>query len=216
MLVAHDPEWEALWQETRRWSLDEMAEIFDDLGVEIDRQYLESEVVARGQAMVDYLIEKGIAKESQGAIVVDLEEVKLGVFLVRKSDGTSLYATKDLALAEKKAAEYPSALRSLILVDNRQSFYFKQLFETLKRMGIKTPHEFIGNGNLNMSQTDAQTELDTLTALKSAWENPSMDATGWTTQKGAKLLSQNLEDPITNVNEIMQNLTRSETRTTDE
>jgi arginyl-tRNA synthetase len=143
-LEAHDPEWEALWQETRRWSLDEMAEIFDDLGVEIDRQYLESEVVARGQAMVDYLIEKGIAKESQGAIVVDLEEVKLGVFLVRKSDGTSLYATKDLALAEKKAAEYPSALRSLILVDNRQSFYFKQLFETLKRMGIKTPHEFIG------------------------------------------------------------------------
>ncbi|MCC7522312.1 arginine--tRNA ligase [Candidatus Uhrbacteria bacterium] len=143
-LEAHDPEWEALWLETRRWSLDEMAEIFDDLGVKIERQYLESEVVDRGQEMVDHLIKKGIAKESQGAMVVDLEDVKLGVFLVRKSDGTSLYATKDLALAEKKAEEYPDALRSLILVDNRQSFYFKQLFETLKRMGIKTPHEFIG------------------------------------------------------------------------
>lgn len=143
-LEAHDPEWEALWLETRRWSLDEMAAIFDDLGVKIERQYLESEVVERGQEMVDHLIQKGIARESQGAMIVDLEDVKLGVFLVRKSDGTSLYATKDLALAEKKAQEYPDALRSLILVDNRQSFYFKQLFETLKRMGIQTPHEFIG------------------------------------------------------------------------
>lgn len=143
-LEAHDPQWENLWLETRRWSLDEMAEIFDDLGVVIDRQYLESEVTDRGQEMVDALLEKGIAKESQGAMIVDLEDVKLGVFLVRKSDGTSLYGTKDLALAEKKHAEYPEAVRSLILVDNRQQFYFKQLFETLKRMGITVPHEFIG------------------------------------------------------------------------
>lgn len=143
-LEAHDPAWEKLWMETRRWSLDEMADIFDDLGVRVDRQYLESEVVDRGQQMVDDLMNKGIAKESQGAIVVDLEDVKLGVFLVRKSDGNSLYATKDLALAEKKHAEYPKAVRSLILVDNRQSFYFKQLFETLKRMGIMVPHEFVG------------------------------------------------------------------------
>jgi arginyl-tRNA synthetase len=143
-LEAHDPVWESLWLETRRWSLDEMAEIFDDLGVDITRQYLESEVTDRGQQMVDALLEKGIAKESQGAMIVDLEDVKLGVFLVRKSDGTSLYGTKDLALAEKKHAEYPKAERSLILVDNRQQFYFKQLFETLKRMGITVPHEFIG------------------------------------------------------------------------
>lgn len=143
-LEAHDPAWEKLWLETRRWSLDEMAEIFDDLGVDITRQYLESEVVDRGQQMVDHLLKQGIAKESQGAMVVDLEDVKLGVFLVRKSDGTSLYGTKDLALAEKKHAEYPNAVRSLILVDNRQQFYFKQLFETLKRMGITVPHEFIG------------------------------------------------------------------------
>lgn len=143
-LEAHDPVWDSLWLETRRWSLDEMSEIFDDLGVDITRQYLESEVTDRGQQMVDALLEKGIAKESQGAMIVDLEDVKLGVFLVRKSDGTSLYGTKDLALAEKKHAEYPKAERSLILVDNRQQFYFKQLFETLKRMGITVPHEFIG------------------------------------------------------------------------
>jgi arginyl-tRNA synthetase len=124
--------------------LDELNAIFARLGVKNDRQYLESEVVARGQVIVDELLAKGVAKESQGAMVVDLEEVKLGVFLVRKSDGTSLYATKDLALAELKLKEYPEASRSLILVDNRQMLYFKQLFETLRRMGMSPVPEFIG------------------------------------------------------------------------
>lgn len=143
-LEAHEPGLEKIWQETRRWSLDEMAKIFDDLGVKIQRQYLESEVVDRGQQMVDELLSKKVAKESQGAIVVDLEEKKLGVFLVRKSDGTSLYATKDLALAEMKFKEYPKADRSLVVVDNRQAFYFKQLFETLNMMKVGKPQEFVG------------------------------------------------------------------------
>ncbi len=143
-LEAHDPAWEKLWRETRRWSLDEFATIFDDLGVKITRQYLESEVVDRGQEMVDHLLKENVAKESQGAIVVDLEEKKLGVFLIRKSDGTSLYATKDLALAELKLKEYPKAHRSLILVDNRQSLYFKQLFETLDVMELRPVPEFVG------------------------------------------------------------------------
>ncbi|MEK7473435.1 MAG: arginine--tRNA ligase [Patescibacteria group bacterium] len=143
-LEAHDPAWEKLWRETRRWSLDEFAAIFDDLGVKIARQYLESEVVDRGQEMVDHLLKQKVAKESQGAIIVDLEDKKLGVFLIRKSDGTSLYATKDLALAELKLKEHPNAQRSLIMVDNRQSLYFKQLFETLDMMELRPVPEFIG------------------------------------------------------------------------
>lgn len=143
-LEAHDPPWEKLWKETRPWSLDELSECFLEMGAKIDHQYFESEVVDRGQQIVNELLEKGIAKESQGAIVVDLEDAKLGIFLIRKSDGTSLYATKDLALAELKAKEYPLYARSLMIVDTRQSFYFKQLFETLRRMGFDRPQEFIG------------------------------------------------------------------------
>lgn len=143
-LEERDPVWDVLWQETRRWSLDEMSEVFRELGLVIDRQYLESEVVDRGQEIVDALMEKKIAKESQGALVVDLEDVKLGIFLIRKSDGASLYATKDLALAELKAKEYPDVQRSLVVVDNRQTLYFKQLFETLRRMGLDVTQEFVG------------------------------------------------------------------------
>jgi arginyl-tRNA synthetase len=143
-LESVDPVWNKLWQDTRRWSFDEMTRLFDELGVKLVREYLESEVVDRGQEMVDHLIKKGIAKESQGAMIIDLEDKKLGVFLVRKSDGTSLYATKDLALAELKLKEYPKAKRSLILVDNRQSLYFKQLFATLEMMEIRPVPEFVG------------------------------------------------------------------------
>ena len=143
-LEGHDPVWDFLWRETRRWSLEDLGRDFAELGVELKRQYLESEVVDRGQQMVNHLLSEGIAKASQGAIVIDLENQKLGIFLVRKSDGTSLYATKDLALAEKKLEEYPEASRSLILVDNRQGFYFKQLFATLEKMRIQPIPEFCG------------------------------------------------------------------------
>jgi arginyl-tRNA synthetase len=108
-LEAGEPAWTKLWLETRRWCLEEMLRNFDELDVRITRQYLESEVVARGQEMVDALMAKGVATESQGAIVVDLEEVKLGVFLVRKSDGNSLYSTKDIALAELKRKEFSNS-----------------------------------------------------------------------------------------------------------
>jgi len=143
-LEAGEKAWAALWQETRRWSLLEMDRLFQDIGVEIDRKYLESEVVDQGQKIVDELMKNGIARESQGAIIVDLEDQKLGVFLIRKSDGTSLYATKDLALAKLKVKEYPHIHRHLILVDNRQDLYFKQLFATLKLMGFTQEMEFVG------------------------------------------------------------------------
>ena len=143
-LEAHAEAWEHLWQETRRWSVEEMKVIFDELGVMIDRQYFESEVYERGLAMVEELLTTKVAKMSEGAVIVDLEDVKLGVFLIRKSDGASLYATKDLALAERKDQEYPKWDRSLYVTDTRQSFYFKQLFETLRRMGDSRHREHLG------------------------------------------------------------------------
>lgn len=143
-LENHDPIWNKLWLETRRWSLDEFAELFDELGVRIERQYLESEVVDEGQKIVDQLLVKGVAKVSEGAVVVDLEDKKLGVFLIRKSDGTSLYATKDLALALLKKREYPKLDRSVLLVDDRQALYFRQLFETLVMTGYTVPTEHVG------------------------------------------------------------------------
>jgi len=143
-LEAGNPAWTRLWKETRRWSVAEFSRIYEDLGMAIDKSYFESDMVKEGQAMVDALLAKKIAQESQGAIVVDLEADGLGIFLIRKSDGTSLYSTKDLALAFRKIKDYPKLERSIVMIDNRQSLYFKQLFRTLQLMGVTMKLEMLG------------------------------------------------------------------------
>ena len=95
-----------------------------------------SEVSEESQEIVDEFIDKGLFKESEGAIGIDMEDVKLGFFMARKSDGTTPYITKDLALARRKFEGFDIE-RSLYVVGNEQKFHFQQLFEALKRMGFK-------------------------------------------------------------------------------
>ncbi len=128
----------ALWKKTREWSLKEFNRIYKDLGVEFDVVYYESEVEKPGKKLVYDLLAKGIAGESQGAIIIDLIPYDLGAFLILKSDGTSLYATKDLALAVKKFKKYKLD-QSIYVVDSRQELYFKQLFKALEIIGFKKP-----------------------------------------------------------------------------
>ncbi len=143
-LEKHEPAWEALWRETKRWCMDEINGVFDELGVRIERQYFDSECVDRAHELLQELEEKKIAIKSQGALIIDMEEQKLGVMLLRKSDGSLLYAAKDLALAELKAQEYPDFTQSVVLVDMRQALNFRQLAEALKRMGYAQSFGFLG------------------------------------------------------------------------
>lgn len=137
-LEAGDKKLIALWKKTRKWSLDEFKKIYKSLGVEFDKYYFESEVEKPGKKLVRDLHKKDIARESEGAIIMDLIPYDLGVFLLLKSDGTSLYATKDLALAKKKFEDYKLD-ESIYVVDARQSQYFRQLFKTLELIGFKKP-----------------------------------------------------------------------------
>jgi len=134
-LEAHEEPWHLLWKETRQWSLDAFKEIFAELNIKPKVWYFESEVEAEGKKIVQKLLTDGIAKKSEGATIVDLTDEDLDVFLVLKSDGSALYATMDLALALTKEREHDPD-RQLFVVDVRQSFYFKQLFATLKKMGM--------------------------------------------------------------------------------
>jgi len=95
--------------------------------------YYESEVEKPGKDLVKKMLVQGIAKKSEGATIVDLASENLGVFLVLKTDGSSLYATKDLALALQKDRDYAPD-RQIFVIDVRQSLYMKQLFATLKRL----------------------------------------------------------------------------------
>jgi len=135
-LEARDPELQRVWSRTRQWSLDDFAEIYAWLGVAFDRVFYESEVDEPGLQLVDEFLQKGVFVVSEGAVGVVNDEIKhMPFFMLRKRDGTGLYATKDLALARLKFEEYRID-RSIYVVDVRQSDHFRHVFLTLKKMGF--------------------------------------------------------------------------------
>lgn len=125
-----------LWQETRQWSIELMQKVYDWLGIHFDVWYWESQVDQSSRDYVKGLYQNGQLVQSQGAIGYDLSEYKLGFCLLLKSDGTGLYATKDLELAKRKFEEYEIE-RSIYVVDTRQALHFSQIFKVLELLGFK-------------------------------------------------------------------------------
>lgn len=132
-----------LWQETRQWSLDYFAAVYQILNIHFDDTFYESDFIDQGLKIKDELLAKGILKKSEGAIIADLEPEGLGVLPIIRSDGTALYAVADLALASAKFAKYDLA-ESIYVVDIRQGLYFQQLFAILKRMGYQEKMTHLG------------------------------------------------------------------------
>jgi len=141
---AGDKEVRALWLETREWSMDELRDILRMLDVKMDVWFYESEVDEPSKAIVDKLIQKGIAEDERaegGPVIVKIDE-KLGLTkekyrtaVILRNDGTSLYLTKDLALAKVKFEQYHID-RSIYVVDFRQSLHFEQAFKILELWGF--------------------------------------------------------------------------------
>lgn len=125
-----------LWQETRQWSIDYFQDVYDDLDIHFQDTFYESDFVEEGLRIKDQLLEKGLLRKSEGAIIADLEEYKLGVLPIIRSDGTALYPVADLALASYKFEKY-NLQESIYIVDVRQSLYFQQLFKLLELMGYQ-------------------------------------------------------------------------------
>jgi len=130
-IYAGDPKLTKIWEKTRKWSLDYFDRIYGTFGITFDRLYFESEVEKIGTEISKNLLRKRIAKESEGAILVDLEKHGLGAFLLIKSDGTPLYSAKDLGLANLKSREYKIE-KSIHVVGSEQKLYFQQLFKTFE------------------------------------------------------------------------------------
>ncbi len=125
-----------LWTETRQWSLDLMQKTYDWADVKFDRWFFESEMDAPSLKLCQDYFDKGVFVKDQGAIGMNLEEDKLGFCILIKSDGTGLYATKDVALAIKKFEEF-KVIKNIYIVDSRQAFHFKQVFKVLEHIGFE-------------------------------------------------------------------------------
>lgn len=150
-LEARDSSLWPLYEKTRTWSIEKFRELFVELGVVHQDVFYESDIKARAQAKVDELIEKGIATVGErGAIIIDLEAYDLGVAMVRKSDGTGLYLTSDLPLAEEKFKRYPVD-ESIVMTGQEQSFYFRQLFQVLQLIGFHNKFTHLAPGLVTMA-----------------------------------------------------------------
>jgi arginyl-tRNA synthetase len=124
-----------LWKELRETSLDDFKKIYQRLGIEFTHYEGESRYQDRMDAAIDEIARTVGVKESEGALIVDMDYAENEPpVLLRKNDGSSLYATRDLAAAIDRYERFHFD-KALYVVSTDQSLYFRQLFKVLERMG---------------------------------------------------------------------------------
>ena len=130
-----DPEATELWQCFRDESLVEFNRIYKLRGVEFDSLNGEAFYNDKMDEGVQILEEKGLLKESKGASIVELDDVNLPPAMIKKSDGATLYITRDIATAIYRARTY-NFVKNIYAVGQEQSNHFRQLKAVLKKMGF--------------------------------------------------------------------------------
>jgi arginyl-tRNA synthetase len=127
----------AIWRHLTELSLAEFDKIYSRLGVEFDEVRGEAYYESHLDATVERIVAAGITEESEGALIVRLSEFgeEIPPCLLRKTDGTTLYATRDLAAAFHRWELYGFE-RSLYVVGGDQRLHFRQLKHVLERMGM--------------------------------------------------------------------------------
>ena len=131
-----DKQVKELWKMCVEMSMKEFEEVYRFLGVEFDVMFGESFYEDKLKKTMELVEESGCGEVSEGALVMKLEDKGLGVAIIRKSDGASVYMTRDLACAIYRSEEM-KANSAIYVVGEDQKLYFRQLFEILKRMGYE-------------------------------------------------------------------------------
>ncbi len=125
-----------LWQWFKTESLKEFNRIYRAFGVSFDTYIGESFYEAKMKPLVERLLRSGIAKRSEGSVIIPLDEFNLPPALIQKSDGASLYLTRDIANLEYRISKY-KAERIVYVVGNEQTLHFSQLFSIAQLLGIQ-------------------------------------------------------------------------------
>ena len=148
------PGYVALWEHFVRVSRESQERDFADLGVEFDLWYGESRVRHLLRPMVDDALARGVAVQSEGAVVVKVAEpgdrTEVSPLILETSHGAFLYGTTDLATIMMRVDEFDADL-ILYVVDARQSYHFEQVFRAARRTGLarEATMEHIGFGTMN-------------------------------------------------------------------
>ncbi len=129
-----DAECRSLFEWFKQLTLKEVSKIYDLLDIRFDSYAGESFYQDKMQPVIDELREKGLLVESRGAQVVDLEAYGMPPCIILKSDGSSLYATRDMAAAIYRKQTYDFD-KCLYVVAYQQNLHFRQFFKVLELMG---------------------------------------------------------------------------------
>jgi arginyl-tRNA synthetase len=146
-LQSGEPERTQDWKHFCQRSSEHFQEIYRRLGVTFDLEKGESSYQSQLSIVVDELLNKGIAEQSQGAVVVKNPKISEEPFLIRKSDGAFLYGTTDLAALQSRILEL-HADRIIYVTDGRQQLHFQWLFDTAIRWGKTVPLEHVWFGSI--------------------------------------------------------------------
>lgn len=140
-----------LWNWTKDVSMVEFKRIYDMLAIEYDSYAGESYYTDKMPAIIEKLENEGLLVDSQGAKVVELEEYDLTSAIIKKSDGTTIYMTRDLAAAKYRKDTY-DFYKSIYIVAYQQDLHFKQLFKILELMGYEWSKDCIhvAHGMINL------------------------------------------------------------------
>ena len=130
-----DPYCTKIWNKFREVSLNEFNRIYELLGVKFDSLNGEAFYSDKMPEVEELLRNSGRLVKSEGAEIIDLEEEKMGVCMIKKSNGSTTYATRDLAAILYRARTYDFD-KCLYVVAYEQNLHFKQIFEVAKLLGI--------------------------------------------------------------------------------
>lgn len=152
-----------LWKKFKENSLVEFEKIYKVLGTSHLEDGSESLFVNDAIKLVDELKKKGIVVEDDGALIIKTSaKVPL---LLRKTNGTTIYAARDLAAAIWRIEKFKPTLL-LYVVGNEQKLHFNQIFEGLKKMGVATPTEHTGFGMISLPEGKMSTRKGRIILLE--------------------------------------------------
>jgi arginyl-tRNA synthetase len=130
-----DKEVRELWSKMNGWVYEGFSETYKTLGIQPEKFYYESDVYNLGKETVAEGLEKGVFfKKDDGSIWIDLTADGLDEKVVLRSNGTTVYITQDIAIANEKERDYKID-KSIYVVGNEQDYHFKVLFLILKKLG---------------------------------------------------------------------------------
>lgn len=185
-----DPEALELFDRFKKITLDEVEKVYKRLNVTFDSYAGESFYNDKMGVVIDELKEKGLLKESDGAQIVDLSDYNMPPCLILKKDGSTLYATRDLAAAYYRKKTY-DFYKCLYVVAYQQNLHFKQIFKVLELLGKPWAKdmEHVAFGMVSLEDGAMSTRKGRVAYLKDALDKAVEKSLEIITEK-----SPNLED----------------------